>query len=1695
MKKIIFLIVLCFSFFLYGEIDVLEIFPRPVNGKVASDKVTVKGYFESSVKVYEIRLRILTSGVLSDFINQPELAVYPEENEAESSFSYFYYIENIPVSASGTRIYVEKLTAPNFWDFVVSSEEISYQRLDENSSSEYKESMRGRIANESFEGEPMHGIFYFGGPDNKFYRGSYSRIPRSPLKYLWQTYDDVDFLFNEMKDAGVNTIKMSYWGDWDENDPVYKSVTYSDGTVVKDRMWISGDPGFYKLCDFNKIRPVGKCFKMRPATDENAVNTHEMEICGSCIMPPNIDPEMYMWELNRSVRHVETRNAEPECLVLSEFYEENNCWSFSVPKKDGGFWDATNDSREVVFQTALLKDMTVVPVIEESMNFTFSPFFPNQSHILKNRIKKLLGKYGNYESWLEMYDKNGERRKAVFLLHAIYYGFPMAKDLENEFDVIADEIFNETGHKIGFILDTSPLGETSYDMGSGVPFHNYTNANLIGGTYVPQPEDLRDINSFLAINPFNITSDTGIPSNTDVSEVCSYIQNPLLFDDAIRLCNSDLWLKYWYEESGLPLIATVVPGFDDRLARPGFSQYYGDSDLWNHIMEKSVRQYNTAGITLDIWNGFTEGYVFVPMLPFFNKWNITRTGHENYEFAKTLFGKGKYNIYYTDEDQDGVVDSVDNCLNFYNPPELVDLNTEFAVGETGSVSKEFGDLRGFPLFSIYDRTLMAFLYFMQPDSDLDGIGDACDYKTSGAYPQTEEKLGFANSMIADVHPQIPKIYEPISYRKFHKYATIKLKMPVNSGYDLEYCENHSVPGLNGSGELYHSITCNAAVHYCAINKQDFDLQKWGDSQGHCSTSSKEGGSRMAMANFGYSHGSDDFSKDSILSWQRRISIAENSDDLNLSSLIQPNDHFNQRNTGNLENDPNNDPKRKPIKVKNIFGGEARWNWRKDWLESNNCLNNPDRAICQSIVNGGAYNVESTMYYALSTSVLPVGGDPGPSDLPSYILVENDDSDALETDEEDVFETNDDDNDIAINDAYFPPTNTNKFARAARYNIEALELNYHTKSLVPQEVIITRLPDIELCASCYFDIPIQFIGINEIYPYDYVSRYQISKDFEGNVLLQSQRIVFPQDVILFSEASPSEMMGVLKEDNEYFLALNTARSGADWNRLGVIENWDDNIVSMSLVKTTAANFFIAERRDQTKHLYVIESASDAQQITDNTTNVNELPELVYTLTDLGAVSVSGDLIKLVYLNGKLYLLEQSSTNFKMYSFNGTGFVEIQGTMPPQRNILNVATTGKYMFLTGGTDFNNAALTDMWRFDSETDTWTLVTNTLQGDFRKVIMQEVDGKMIAFNPVIEETPFFPVFEFQNTELVENIEISYSTTPNPNYEYPLYGEYCLNESEITIQGGIETSGTCVPFTHPFYNSFSAGATVYSLDGKGNRLYAGTNDSIKIYDISDPDSPVLVSSFLTNNARVNDLEIEGDVLFAATSKGLYKLDASDPDELEQILFVSTGSTSQNEIELYDGKVYVGDDNGIKIRDKETLSVLLSANSGQVYDFAIENGEIAMFRSSFWNSGIQFRNAETLVETAYDYTSCYDVEIENFNGRLYLACDNYTYSFEANNGYIYFIQLSGDKRDLRENYTYNGYTYTSDGSYIRLSTNEDVSAICGNGIVEGDEVCDGTPIDCAELDSSYVSGIAACNSTCNGYVLDNCTAGNGGDGW
>jgi len=253
---------------------------------------------------------------------------------------------------------------------------------------------------------------------------------------------------------------------------------------------------------------------------------------------------------------------------------------------------------------------------------------------------------------------------------------------------------------------------------------------------------------------------------------------------------------------------------------------------------------------------------------------------------------------------------------------------------------------------------------------------------------------------------------------------------------------------------------------------------------------------------------------------------------------------------------------------------------------------------------------------------------------------------------------------------------------------------------------------------------------------------------------------------------------------------------------------------------------------------------------------------------------------------------------------------------------------------------------------------------------------------------------------------------------------------------------------------------------------------------------PVLVPSFSTSS-RVNDLEVYGDSLFAATNGGLYKLDASDPDELTQILFISTVLNYQYKVEVDSGKLYVGEDNGIKVRDLDNLSVLTSVNNGSVLDFAIENGEIGLYKDALF-SPVEIRDAETLTLKSNEFFGCFEIEVGSSGGRFYLSCDDEIYRFEDDgDGGVSFTELSGDIRELQDVYTFDGYTYLYDENTIWISTSSDVPAICGNGIVEGDEVCDGGQINCEELDSNYVSGTATCNSTCDGYNTNNCSD----DGW
>ena len=577
----------------------------------------------------------------------------------------------------------------------------------------------------------------------------------------------------------------------------------------------------------------------------------------------------------------------------------------------------------------------------------------------------------------------------------------------------------------------------------------------------------------------------------------------------------------------------------------------------------------------------------------------------------------------------------------------------------------------------------------------------------------------------------------------------------------------------------------------------------------------------------------------------------------------------------------------------------------------------------------------------------------------------------------------------------------------------------------------------------------------------------------------------------------DLFYVAKQNGVFYLFQNGTS-------LGAISNYPDLFGSSALVK--GSDIYLAGGNlsiptpmlpgsgNNSFQPYITKISSDGQ----NGYNFSVVATFPENLED----------IRIFELGNDIYVSGNTTSNFAVYklvannqSEYGYSLSLINSSQPVRKDYNLTASDGKIIVSGGATDYISTVLNlDEEDYPSTfavfnniimlepavSNNWVTVAENIND---KLIMMSVtaieDGKLIIVNPFISVGNSMQKIVMDLSEIPINGEHL-----RVDFEFdPLV--YCLAESEETFSGGIGTSGECVPFTHPWYSSFSAGATVYSLSGKGDRLYVGTNNAIKVYDISDPISPVLVSSFSTSS-RVNDLEVYGDTLFAATNGGLYKLDASDPDELTQILFVSAFLNSQYKVEVYNGKLYVGDDNGIKVRDLETLSVLTSVNNGSVLDFAIENGEIGLYKDALF-SPVEIRDAETLTLKANEFFGCFEIEVGSSDGRFYLSCDDETYRFEDDgDGGISFTELSGDIRELQDVYTFDGYTYFYDENTIWISTSNDVPAICGNGIVESGEVCDGDSVKCTAIDSDYIGGTAVCNSTCSGYDESSCEAS---DGW
>ncbi|HSW60014.1 MAG TPA: hypothetical protein VLJ60_04410 [bacterium] len=1012
-----------------------------------------------------------------------------------------------------------------------------------------------------------------------------------------------------------------------------------------------------------------------------------------------------------------------------------------------------------------------------------------------------------------------------------------------------------------------------------------------------------------------------------------------------------------------------------------------------------------------------------------------------------------------DSDLDGVPDVCDNCPNTSNPRIGVNPYQEIFLSpcdagtncEGGAYSMSF-TINGGKIYTNGSKVLVpqinwsdyssvyhyenvySVFYAWQPDNDLDGIGDACDYSGGNGIDNTDMK-GTSTARILNVIPISKDMTEEgglIRYRE-------------NSLYKLTFLAAEWTEANSGVVEKLENT-----VHFCGMPQEEYvDLEgnvKWGQT-GFCTTSKAtvEGdfwfykfmpnsdpvlfmGTEVEVP-FGYSHGTDPAVGDQdSFPWTHiaRTGSAGSAEGIaveNVDEYRKPVTYRPSQKGARCIQTPENSGTACLV--------DTYWNWRMDALDYMDCESN-DYSLCDQLIADAVTDSGETEIFHHTLSA----GAKGIED--NYL----DEINGVQS----------------INPEYFH--NKRKYARSARKTFWDMEAGILITGLKVRPIDWTPIHVGSLQP---------FPGIRKI------NHWQV----DGSKFRLIGKIL-PENSLAVTTGVFNTLYSVVYVDGNRILRVNHEENPSDWHDVTVIPGWPAEL-DVSSLDIAGSSLYVTGRDEELPgspfriYRYDMNPAKMTFEV---------IAELSVPLLEPGIMEIGGKaLIKGINI-------VTQKLEFYEAGYNGA---EKVGEIPVRYGCTVIAKDG-LVYVTGGIDGNQQPENNVLVSNDSGRNFSPFAD-FEGENIDLTMSFVHfsgGKMYVVNPKENTDGIYR--KVAEVDLSDgSFNISLKQIEGITVEQSVDLNYCLNETGNLIKGGLEELGTCMPFTYPWYRSFATGSTIYSVAGKGDRLYVGTNNSIKVYDISDPEALVLKSTFSTGSRRVYDLEVvEGDIMYAATSGGIYKLNTVNPDTLASLSFFATSYNYQYRIQLYNDKLYVGDDNGINIRHKDTFTRLAYVNVGSVPDFAITNGEIALYRSSFWSSGLHIRDVDTLNLKAYEYAECYTGELTTDHGAFYLSCDGYEYRFEGRpDTYFNYYPLDGDIREMQENHVYNGWTYIYDGSNVKLSTLNDVPSYCGNGVIEEGELCDGNSVACTTISSSYVSGTAYCNSTCNGYNESNCST----DGW
>jgi hypothetical protein len=1041
-----------------------------------------------------------------------------------------------------------------------------------------------------------------------------------------------------------------------------------------------------------------------------------------------------------------------------------------------------------------------------------------------------------------------------------------------------------------------------------------------------------------------------------------------------------------------------------------------------------------------------------------------------------------------DSDLDGVPDACDNCPHVPNPRIFASPHREIVVGpcddpnncDAGAAFMESTRNGGkiYTQGSYFLRPSVDWVnkkytykweyvatpfYGWQRDHDLDGIGDVCDYKsvtTNGQGIDESRNPGTSTAKLGNVKGIETSFISPASQTLLTRY---------NSLYQIElYAAEWSV---ENSGT---NIILENTVHFCGMPDEEYydgddGSKNWG-KLGFCTNGSVSVDvdlvsyfclrgisaycypiyESVTEVEFGYSHGTDPaveniFSEDykpwTHIAWKKDRFRAEKISAENIENARAPiwamQGNANGPNIGNCI----------PALGNSGVGCSIYpyWNWRIDAFDYMNCANlqgDIKPFLCNQLEQDSASSINNAKVFHYALSAGAFGGN---SD---YILW--------------------DQTGRTINPDYFH--NKKKYARSFRNSMND-DKAFTLSRAIEQVDISRRFPVFKDSHQ-----PLVDSGVKQI------AQWQVSdikfRQFNKNL---------PEDYYALTSGHSNALYAVTRNDGGYFeLYINYAEDINDWHFITAIPSWPEELELRGLDMVGDSLYFTGIDEGERESPFRIY-------------RFNMNPAVMAT-TVVGELETPLQYARIFELNSGMYLSGINEGSLLIYSLSNNAIT--QKAQLPARFDYTITVNGSSVYIAGGTDENQMPYSDILVSRNSGVNWEIFTDlsNYQVDLSKSFVHFSGGKMFIINP--EADVDSNVKKVVSIDLETGETVIEMTVPDGiSFEYD-YGLCVYENSGSILPGSIGYDGDCIPVYDYNYQTVAYFDYKKTIAGFGNNLYLGGLTGVRRVEIRNDGS--LINRDMLYTGDTNNLVVYGNTMYGANYGEIDVYSIADNGSISRVKGINTSSCGN--IRVSGDMLFAAENKRVRIFDlADPLNPLLIktiSTSGKVIDLEIVGENLFIYEETtswFTTKGFtgiyDISNLNAPVRTKYFEKRCRDAEMQrsgnnskvSLDEKVYLGCKNGQHRIEETG----LVSVNGEKNYVREGYQYDKVLYQVFSGALHKSKAAPFFSLCGNGIIEPGEACDGDFVLCSDISSSYISGIAACNSKCDGYNTSVCES----DGW